>query len=197
MEASIAAAVWETTEYLTTNKVPDQLGHSHRASAPYQLFKTKDEKYIAIGAPNDSHFKKLMKVLNCPECIDNKLFSSYSKRKENEKALVPIVEKNILKWNSKDLEHKLTLEGIPCGCVRSYAEALEDDHSVSRNIVVKRQYQNDSNINFVRNPVLMDIDGPSNYVLAPDLGEHTKEILMDIGISKQRYESLVKSGVTL
>ena len=60
VEASIAAAAWEAAEYLETGNVPQPLGHRHRLSAPYQLFETSDERYLAIGTPNDALFGKLM-----------------------------------------------------------------------------------------------------------------------------------------
>src|SRR3954467_491525 len=49
VEASIAAAAWEAADYLATGNVPKALGNKHRLNAPYQLFETRDERYLAIG----------------------------------------------------------------------------------------------------------------------------------------------------
>src|SRR6202011_4310234 len=62
VEASIATAAWEAAEYLATGNVPQALGNRHRLNAPYQLFETKDARYLAIGTPNDQLFGKLMLV---------------------------------------------------------------------------------------------------------------------------------------
>ena len=137
IEASIASAVWETTEYLSNGIVPEQLGHSHRASAPYQLFETNDKRYIAIGAPSDAHFKRLMSILDLNDLLENPKFISYSSRKENEKDLVPVVADKIMGWDSSNLEIKLTEAGIPCGCVRNYKEALNNPHSIERQLVTE------------------------------------------------------------
>ena len=63
VETSIAAAAWEAADYLETGKVPQPLGNKHRLNAPYQLFATKDGRYLAIGTPNDQLFANLMTVL--------------------------------------------------------------------------------------------------------------------------------------
>ena len=60
VEASIAAAVWETSEYLATGNVPQPLGHKHRLTAPYQVFQASDG-LLVIGCPNDQLFFKIMK----------------------------------------------------------------------------------------------------------------------------------------
>src|SRR6266705_2626254 len=53
VEASIAAAAWEVAEYLETGNVPQPLGNRHRLNAPYQLFETKDGRYLALGKANE------------------------------------------------------------------------------------------------------------------------------------------------
>src|SRR5690348_2185422 len=60
VEASIAAAAWEAAEYLASGNVPQPLGNRHRLNAPYQLFETRDKRYLALGTPNDGLFAKLM-----------------------------------------------------------------------------------------------------------------------------------------
>ncbi len=63
VEASIAAAAWEAAEYLETGKVPQPMGNRHRLTAPYQLFETSDQRYVAIGMPNNMLFQKFMQVI--------------------------------------------------------------------------------------------------------------------------------------
>jgi crotonobetainyl-CoA:carnitine CoA-transferase CaiB-like acyl-CoA transferase len=88
VEASIAAAVWETAEYLNTGNVPQPAGHRHRLAAPYQLFETRDGRYLAIGTPSKAQFEKFMRVLQLEAHLSDSRFSSYSSRKANEPALL-------------------------------------------------------------------------------------------------------------
>ena len=197
IEASIASAVWETTEFLSSGIVPEQLGHSHRASAPYQLFETNDKRYIAIGAPSDAHFKRLMDILDLSDLVENPKFMSYSSRKENENDLVPVVANKIRDWDSSNLEIKMTEAGIPCGCVRNYEEALNNPHSIERQLVTEISDGQGAKIKTIRNPVLINSKPINIDNLAPELGEHSFEILNEVGIDENVFGKLVSNGVTI
>ena len=197
IEASIASAVWETTEYLSSGIVPEQLGHSHRASAPYQLFETNDKRYIAIGAPSDAHFRRLMDILDLNDLVENPKFISYSSRKENENDLVPVVANKIKDWESSNLEIKLTEAGIPCGSVRNYKEALNNTHSIERQLVTETSDGQGAKIKSIRNPVLINNKPLIIDNLAPDLGEHSFEILSEIGIDENVFSKLVSEDITI
>lgn len=197
IEASIASAVWETTEFLSSGIVPEQLGHSHRASAPYQLFKTNDKRYIAIGAPSDAHFKRLMDILDLNDLVENPKFISYSSRKENEKDLVPVVANKIRDWDSSNLEIKLTDAGIPCGCVRNYEEALNNPHSFDRQLLAEISDGQGAKIKTIRNPVLINNKPININNLAPELGQQSFEILNEVGIDENMFSKLVSDGITI
>ena len=104
VEASIAAAAWEAAEYLETGKVPQPMGNRHRLTAPYQLFETSDERYLAIGTPNDMLFEKFMQVLGLEAHLADPRFATYAKRKANEDALLPLVEPAVRMRDADDLE---------------------------------------------------------------------------------------------
>ncbi len=196
VEASIATAVWETAEYFATGAVPQQMGHSHRASAPYQLFATSDGRYVAVGAPNNIHFKHLMTALGLEAHISDPRFDTYSGRKENEAALVPLVAEGIAKWTAADFESEMLKQGVPCGPVRTYAEALDDPHSTARGLVVEADHQVLGAMKTMRNPVLMDHDGPQIVRPAPLLGEHSREVLATLGMDESEFTQAVEADVT-
>src|SRR5712692_8231981 len=127
VEASIAAAAWEAAEYLETGKVPQPLGNRHRLNAPYQLFETKDGRYLAIGTPN---------------------------------------------------------------------EALEHPQIVARGVVREVAHPRLGTMRTTRNPVLLDHDGPAIDRHAPTLGEHSAEVLGELGYAPAAIAELVASGAT-
>src|SRR5262249_52878967 len=117
VEASIAAAAWEAAEYLATGNIPQPLGNRHPLNAPYQLFETREGRYLAIGTPNDQLFAKLMQVLGLNAHSDDPRFSSYAKRKANEDALLAIVEPAARARDARELETALLAAGVPCARV--------------------------------------------------------------------------------
>jgi CoA:oxalate CoA-transferase len=196
VEASIAAAAWEAADYLESGKVPQPLGHQHRLNAPYQLFETKDGRYLAIGTPNDQLFANLMKVLGLESHVSDPRFVSYSSRKANETALLAVVEPAVCSRDSREIEAALIAGGVPCACVNNFQEVFDDPHMIAREIVKDVEHPRLGKMRAVRNPVLLDHDGPAVDRHAPMLGEHSEEILRQLGYSDDAIKGLLASGVT-
>jgi CoA:oxalate CoA-transferase len=193
-ESTIAAAVWETAEYLSTGHVPQRIGHRHRVHTPAQLFETGDGRHIAISAATDEQFKRLAGVLGIEaECSDPR-FTGKAQRKVNEDQLLEILGPAIRKWAAKDLEEKVVAAGIPCSPVNDYAQVFDDPQVKARGLVVEVEHPKLGRMKTVRNPVLMDEDGPDIRRAAPMLGEHTAEILDELGYEGGRIDKLARAG---
>jgi crotonobetainyl-CoA:carnitine CoA-transferase CaiB-like acyl-CoA transferase len=196
VEASIAAAAWEAAEYLETGNVPQPLGNKHRLTAPYQLFETADHRYIAFGTPNDALFGKLMHTLGLAEHLSDPRFASYAKRKTNEDALILIVEPAVRKRTAADLEAALMTVGVPCARVNDFKEVFDHPQIVARGVVRDVEHPRLGKMRATRNPVLLDHGGPSIERHAPMLGEHSEEVLRELGYPAATIRDLVASGVT-
>jgi CoA:oxalate CoA-transferase len=195
VEASIAAAAWEVAEYLETGNVPQPLGNRHRLNAPYQLFETKDGRYLAIGTPNDGLFARLMQVLHLDAHSDPR-FSSYSKRKANEDALLALVEPAVRGRGCQELEQALLVAGVPCARVNNFKEVFDDPQIIARDVMQELAHPRLGKMRTTRNPVLFDHDGPAIDRHAPMLGEHSEEVLATLGYSPAEIRDLVAAGVT-
>ena len=196
VETAIAAAAWEAADYLETGKVPQPLGNRHRLNAPYQLFECKDGRYLAIGTPNDQLFKNLMTVLGLQAHIDDPRYVSYASRKANEDALLAVVEPAVCAWNSKEIEAALMTAGVPCACVNNFKEVFDDPQIIARGVVKDVQHPRLGAMRAVRNPILLDHDGPAIDRHAPMLGEHSEEILRQLGYPADAIAAFFASGVT-
>src|SRR5712691_4186839 len=196
VEASIAAAAWEAAEYLETGKAPQPLGNRHRLTAPYQLFETSDKCYVAFGTPNDALFAKLMQVLGLDAHLGDARFASYSKRKANEDALIPIVEAAVHLRTAADLEAALMAVGVPCACVNDFKEVFAHPQIVARGVMQEVEHPRLGKMRTTRNPVLLDHDGPAIDRHSPMLGEHSQEVLTELGYSPTAIAELVAAGVT-
>src|SRR5262249_26112951 len=196
VEASIAAAAWEAAEYLETGQVPQPLGNKHRLAAPHQLFETNDGRYLAIGTPNDQLFGKLLQVLGLDAHIGDPRFASYASRKANEEALLPLVEPAVRQRASAELEQALQAAGVPCARVNDFKEVFEHPQIAARGVVREISHPRLGKMRTTRNPILLDHDGPAIDPHAPMLGEHSEQVLAELGYSASAIAELVAAGVT-
>src|SRR5262244_2799038 len=196
VETSIAAAAWEAAEYLATGNVPKALGNRHRLHAPYQLFETRDGRYLAIGTPNDQLFAKFMQVLGLDAHAGDPRFSSYSKRKANEDALLALVEPAVRGRGCQELEQALLVAGVPCARVNNFKEVFDDPQIIARGVMQDLEHPRLGKMRTTRNPVLFDHGGPAIDRHAPMLGEHSEEVLAALGYSPAEIRDLVAAGVT-
>ena len=197
VEASISAAAWETAYYLATGDVPVRLGHQHRLNAPYQLFETHDGKYIAIGTPNDELFKRFMTVLGLESYLTDARFVSYVLRKQNEAGLLEVVTPAVHQRSASELESLLMQTGVPCSLVNDYKDVFDNPHIKARNVLQEINHPIMGKTPAVRNPVLFDANGPTIRRPAPLLGEHSAEILRELGHSDAQIAEFAKAGVVM
>lgn len=197
VEASIAAAAWETAYYLATNDVPERLGNQHRLNTPYQLFETIDKEYLAIGTPNDELFKRFMLALDLGDHLTDQRFSSYVLRKQNEAHLLAIVEPAVSQRSSHELEALLMQAGVPCSRMHNIKEVFEDPHIIDRKVAVDIEHPVMGKMKAVRNPVLFEEGSPTIRLHAPSLGEHSAQILQGLGYTQEQIQSYADQGVVL
>jgi crotonobetainyl-CoA:carnitine CoA-transferase CaiB-like acyl-CoA transferase len=195
VEALMSTAVWETTQYLNTGVVPAPLGHRHRMSTPSQFFQTGDGRHVAVSAANDELFGRFLRVLSLEEHLSDPRFASHVKRKENEDYMVALVSPAIRQRTAEEFEAELLAVGIPCALYNNLEQAFADPHIQARGVAVEIDHPRIGKLRTVRNPVLADRDGPAITRAGPMLGEHTAEILRELGYDDGGIDALIGGKV--
>jgi crotonobetainyl-CoA:carnitine CoA-transferase CaiB-like acyl-CoA transferase len=195
VEASLAVAAWETAGYLATGEVPQRLGDHHRLNAPYSLFETRDGRWIAFSGAREHFFRRIMNVLGLEKAAADLRFAKSYLRKQNETALLDVLSPVIKTWDAKELEAALMEAGVPCSLVNDYEQVFDDPHVRARAVLAEVGHPRMGVHKTVRNPVRFDRDGPGITRPAPLLGEHSVEILRELGYDVPRIGALTASGI--
>jgi crotonobetainyl-CoA:carnitine CoA-transferase CaiB-like acyl-CoA transferase len=194
LEAAMALTVWESTEYWATGRTPRPLGSAHRLSAPYQALQASDG-YFTIGANTDRLFEALCRVIERPELLGDPRFDDRARRLEHRAALAAEIEKTTTGATRAHWLARLEAAGVPSGPINDYAEALADPHTLARGMVVDLEHPRAGAIKALGVPVKLSetpgaVDRP-----APTLGQHTAEILGELGYGEAELRALRESRV--
>jgi crotonobetainyl-CoA:carnitine CoA-transferase CaiB-like acyl-CoA transferase len=192
-DSALAFSVWDICDYWGTGKPPEPLGTSNKMTAPYQAMASSDG-YFVMGANNQKLWEKLCALMDRQELLADDRFSTISLRLANRAALEQELEKTF-RQKPKDYWVETLLEaGIPAGPILSYPEAFGSEHAAARKMRMEIDHPIEGkvpNIGFA-----VKLSGTPQQVRRhpPLLGEHTAEVLAEIGIGDEERARLEAQG---
>jgi formyl-CoA transferase len=193
VDAGVALSVWEATEYFSGIGVPAALGSAHRMNAPYQAVRCADG-YITLGAANERLFRRLCEVLGHTGWGNEAAFADNASRVKNREALAARIESITV---TRPRAHWLALleaNDIPCGPINDYAQVFADPQVLAREMVVESDHPALGHLRTLGSPIKMSATPPDVSRRAPQLGEHTDEVLAEAGFSVGEIAVLRATG---
>jgi formyl-CoA transferase len=192
-EAGIALSQWEATEYWCAGRVPGRHGTAHRLNAPYQALRASDG-HFTVGAANEKLWPMFCKLLGREELPKDPRFNTLAGRVKNRAALQDELEKVTSKETRAHWLARCEEIGIPAGPINTVPEAHADPHAQARGMVQELDHPEAGRIKALGNPVKMSKSPPTLRTAAPRLGEHTRELLAELGYAKTDVDALVTAG---
>jgi crotonobetainyl-CoA:carnitine CoA-transferase CaiB-like acyl-CoA transferase len=177
-DSSIALLANIGASHLATGKEARRFGNGHPTIVPYTTFNAKD-KLIALAVGNDGQFAKLAEILGHPEWSKNEKYQTNTARIANRIEVDAMVGAELKNIASTDLIPLLRKHGIPVGPVNTVAEALANEHTVARNMIVKTPHAVIEDLKGLGTPLKMKDTPTSVRYPPPRLGEHTQEVLRE------------------
>jgi crotonobetainyl-CoA:carnitine CoA-transferase CaiB-like acyl-CoA transferase len=192
-DSALAFSVWDICDYWGTGTPPQPLGTANKMTAPYQAMASSDG-YFVMGANNQKLWEKLCTLMDRRELLQDARFSTISLRLANRSALQEELERTF-RQHPKDYWVELLLAaGIPAGPILTYPEAFEGEHGRARRMRMEIDHPVEGkvpNIGFA-----VKLSGTPQQVRRhpPLLGEHTSEVLLELGIGPEEQARLQAQG---
>ena len=179
-EASVAALVNQAANYLLGAVVPGPMGNQHPNIVPYQLFETSDRPFI-LAAGNDKLFRLTCEVAGRPELADDPAFATNEGRVRNRADLIPVLQEIFRTKPAAWWLEALEDAGVPCAPVRRLDEVFASPEGVA--VIQEIEDPVRGLLRLVADPIRLFGELPAVRRPPPRLGEHTDEVLSELGRS--------------
>jgi glutaryl-CoA transferase len=187
MEASVAALTNVLANHLATGEEPQRWGNAHPNIVPYQSFATRDG-HVAVAVGNDAQFTRLLEVLGLHA---EARYTTNAQRVAARDELIPWLSASIADRGRDELVNALRAADVPAGPVASVGEALrgmEAAHGVA-------WVQPAAPMRLAPDPIRLDGESLPLRGTPPLLGEHTDEVLTDLGLDAGEIAQLRRDSV--
>jgi crotonobetainyl-CoA:carnitine CoA-transferase CaiB-like acyl-CoA transferase len=170
------------------------MGTGVPAIAPYQAFPTSDG-WVMIAAGNDALFRRLCDALECSALAADPRFLTNPLRSSNQKALIPLIEERTRQRTTAELLELTRRHAVPCSAIRDIAEVVADPQVAAAELITPAPDAEVEGYRDVALPLRLDGERPRGPVTPPRAGEHTREILAELGYDEAEIATLIESGV--
>jgi crotonobetainyl-CoA:carnitine CoA-transferase CaiB-like acyl-CoA transferase len=171
--------------HFATGQSPQRMGNDHPSIAPYETLRGRDG-FIIVAAGNPRLWTQLCIAIGAEHLVDDPRFENNTERLRHRTELKRELETRFQQFTLDELIKRLQAHNVPCGQVRSIADALADPQVAAREMVIAIGHPDLGTINNLGNPVKMSASPAQVRLPPPRLGEHTDEVLKDLGLPPKR-----------
>ena len=195
LDCQVAILENAMVRYFSTGDIPRPLGRRHPAITPFEVFESADG-YVVIAIGNNELWRKFCEHVGQPELINDERFNTNALRTENHESLFPILAEIMCHRTTDEWVEALEAIGVPCGPVNTVDKVANDPQVLARDMIAEVEHDTTGTVQVPGIPIKLSetpgqIDAP-----APNLGEHTSEVLTGLlGLGAEEVNQLKQDGI--
>ena len=193
LESSLAVLVNQAQNAFATGRAPGRLGNAHPNIVPYETFATADGA-IAIAVGSERQWARLCDALGLEALATDERFATNAARVEHRDIVRPMLAERLLAAPSADWLERLEAAEVPCGPINDVLTALGSDQARARQMVVEVEHPRLGPIRQVGLPFKLAGTPASIRSAPPLLGEHSDELLTELGYEAEAIARLRAAG---
>ena len=184
----------QAMNYLLSGRTPQRQGNRHPNIMPQDVFQCADGP-VVLAVGNDGQYAKMCQALKRPELATDPRYAKNADRVRNKDELMPLIAQIFATWKRAPLVEAMEQAGVPCGPINTVLEVFADTQVKARGMKFDLPHPQSGSVPQVKNPINFT-DAAIEYDSAPPLlGQHSEEILHELGMNDAEIAKLRSNGV--
>jgi crotonobetainyl-CoA:carnitine CoA-transferase CaiB-like acyl-CoA transferase len=193
LDSQVAMLANLGANYLVTRRAPGRAGNAHQNIVPYQVFEVADG-HLILAVGNDGQFERFCRVAGQPSLARDERFATNAARVRHRDALVALLEPLLRGRSRDDWLQALEAAKVPAGPINDLAQVFADPQVQARGMTARVRHPHRQALELVASPMKLSATPPQLKRAPPLLGQHTDEVLAELGLDEAARAQLWATG---
>jgi formyl-CoA transferase len=182
----------QASNYLNGGVEPTRMGNKHPNIVPYEVFHTSDEPFV-LAVANEAIWRRFCSVIEHENLTNDARFATNADRVANREALTTDLASVFAEQPRATWLRRLGAAGVPCGPINSISEVFADEQVRALGLVEEIAHPSAGTVRLVKPPFELDRSPAETGRHPPLRGEHTSEVLRELGYTEEEVQSIVEN----